>query len=115
MSFATPNPFHESTQFSVIVPKTFSDATVQSASPVGTGPDRSSALKREEPTELEVKVYDVAGRLIKTVLKKSYFGTTVTINWDGTNDRNERVPSGIYFLRATAGPGAQVRKVTVLR
>jgi hypothetical protein len=115
LSHATPNPFKTSTRLSVIVPKSYTGGSAQDPSPAGGNPTVASGLKREVPTELVVKVFDVAGRHIKTVLRESYFGTTVTIGWDATNDKNEPVPSGIYFLKASAGPVSQVRKVTVLR
>lgn len=115
MSFASPNPFRASTQFSIIVPRSFSGNGSSSPATGGSGPSRGSAIKHEVPTRLDVRVYDVQGRPIKTIVQDSYFGRTLTLEWDGTNDRNERVPSGIYFLRATAGAETQVRKLAVLR
>ena len=43
------------------------------------------------------------------------FSRVETLSWDGTNNRNSPVPSGIYFIRASAGPSTEVKKVVVVR
>ena len=39
----------------------------------------------------------------------------ITIPWDGTNDRQERVPAGVYFVKAVTGKAEGVTKVVIVR
>jgi len=38
-----------------------------------------------------------------------------TLSWDGSNEGNVRVPSGIYFVRIQAPEGSVIQRVTVLK
>jgi hypothetical protein len=105
-SFVSPNPFSERTQISVRVPET-------TATPNASGASYSAAEVRRTP--VRVVVYDVAGRPVKTIYDGRLFPGVETFEWDGTNDNNDRVPSGVYFLRTHAGAAAEVRKVVVIR
>lgn len=114
MSSLFPNPFRTTTNFSVRVPRTYQNSGINSVSP-GGDPDRPRGLSREVPTEVQVTVYDVMGRYVTTVLDDAYYGSFLTLQWDGTTDSNELVPSGIYFIKTVVGNRIDVRKVAVLR
>jgi len=105
-SFVSPNPFSEKTQISVRVPET-------AAAPNASGASYSAAGARRTP--VRVVVYDVSGRPVKTIYDGGLFAGVETFEWDGTNNNNDRVPSGVYFLRTHAGSAAEVRKVVVIR
>ncbi|MFQ5584811.1 MAG: FlgD immunoglobulin-like domain containing protein, partial [Calditrichia bacterium] len=50
-----------------------------------------------------LKVFDILGREVKTLLNEHKAVGTHTVQWDGTNDAGEPVGSGVYFYRFTAG------------
>ncbi len=70
---------------------------------------------------VQLKIYDISGRLVKTLLNESLPVGDYTYAWDGKDDFAEQVSSGIYFYRLTvkvAGKGsgfAQVRKMVLVR
>ncbi len=109
VSNVAPNPFRETTTISIDVPQTFVDTEV------GDLPGAGFGIPREVPTEVAITVYDVKGRLVKDIYTGSLFSRVVSFTWDGTNANNQRVPSGVYFIRASAGPVQEVRKVAVVR
>ena len=106
VSHAAPNPFREATTISVDVPKSFAERDTYS---------RIYGVPRELPTAVSISVYDVKGRRVKALYSGELFAQVETFVWDGTNSRNERVPSGIYFIKTVAGPVAEIRKVVVVR
>jgi hypothetical protein len=108
VSFASPNPFTSMTTVTVDVPHSFA-ASGDDAPNVSFGP----AVEIE--TDVEVAVFDVAGRPVKRLFAGKMYGRVETFVWDGTNSRNELVPSGVYFLRTSAGPVHDVKKVVVVR
>ena len=65
--------------------------------------------------QVRVTVYDMQGRVVKMLLDQYRAAGQQTLAWDGTNEWNLRVPSGVYFLRIQAPEGAVTRRVAVLK
>jgi hypothetical protein len=62
-----------------------------------------------------VKVYTVAGQLVRTLVNEVKPAGSYTVPWNGTNERGAEVASGIYFYKMeTTGFGA-TRKMVLLR
>jgi hypothetical protein len=59
-------------------------------------------------------VYDVAGKLVRTLVDGPVEGGLRTIAWDGTDSRGSRVASGVYFVRLTAAGRSVAGKVVRL-
>jgi hypothetical protein len=62
-----------------------------------------------------IRVYDVRGRLIKTLVNKSVVGGTHFTFWNAQDDRGTTVTSGIYFIRMISLGQVAVRKALVIR
>jgi hypothetical protein len=67
------------------------------------------------PIDVEVVVYDVAGRRVRTVAKRILLGGVQRVMWDGRDDRGRRVPSGVYFLQTKTALSNQTRKLVIVR
>jgi hypothetical protein len=64
---------------------------------------------------VELSVYDVAGRLVKTLVKRTMpGGIEHGVTWNGTDRFGVRVPSGVYFYRIETPSFRQIRKMTLL-
>jgi flagellar hook capping protein FlgD len=71
-------------------------------------------LMRREAVEL--KVYDMAGRLVRTVEDRVFAGGGEhTVFWDGRDESGRRVARGVYFCRLRTPSFASNRKLAVLR
>jgi Right handed beta helix region/Secretion system C-terminal sorting domain len=68
-----------------------------------------------EAQHTKVAVYDVSGRLIKTLLDEFTFGGEQTIDWNGRDATGRAVSSGSYFVRLQGDRVSEVRKVMLLR
>jgi outer membrane protein assembly factor BamB len=65
--------------------------------------------------DLELAIYDVAGRRVAT-LHRGYRGPGVfQALWDGRNEHGERVASGMYFARMVAPGFTATRKMILLK
>jgi hypothetical protein len=62
-----------------------------------------------------LKVYDVSGRLVRTLIDGSRPRGSQTQDWDGTDNKGQRVASGVYFYRLTFGDIVQQRKMVLLK
>ena len=69
------------------------------------------ALARPGP--LQVTVFDVRGRRVKTLLEGAVNETRGRLAWDGRNQAGGQAPSGVYFVLVSPanGPPAVVRVV----
>jgi len=45
-----------------------------------------------------MKIFDSNGRFIKQLLKNETIGQEGVVSWDGTNENDEKAPSGIYVI-----------------
>jgi hypothetical protein len=44
-------------------------------------------------------IYDITGRLVKTLVNASIEPGVYSINWNGKNERDQQVASGVYFYQ----------------
>ncbi len=63
-------------------------------------------------------IYDSYGRFVKHLVKNELIGTTGTYSWNGTTEKNEKAPLGIYiiYIEVFDAPGrlSQYKLSTVL-
>ncbi len=64
---------------------------------------------------LELKVYNVRGELVKTLVDETRPAGAGFIMWDGTNDQGSSVSSGVYFYEARNGDKVQVSKMALIK
>ncbi len=84
-----PNPFNPTTQIRFSVPS------------------------REIVT---LSIYDVHGRLVKRIVDHAaYSPGNYLANWDGTNGAGQRVASGTYFARITAGAYQKAVRMSLVK
>jgi len=86
--------------------------------PVTPHPANGSALIRyalPKPTPVLLKVYDVAGRLVRELDKGERPAGVHSIRWDGRNWAGLSVSGGVYLYRLEAGGFTRTRSVVLLR
>jgi hypothetical protein len=65
--------------------------------------------------QVQLLVYDVAGRLVRTLVKQELPAGPQSAAWDGRDDRGQRVGGGVYLYRLVAGDWHSERKLIVLQ
>ncbi len=83
-----PNPFNPSTIISYTLPK---------------------------QSVVTIKIYDVLGREVKTLLSSEQPAGVHKIEWNGTNNAGSRVAAGTYIYRIEAGDFVQAKKMILLK
>jgi len=84
---ATPNPLHPRTELSFTT-------------------DREGRLR--------VTVYDMQGRLVKKLVDDSRPAGQQRLTWDGANQSNARVSTGVYLIRIQTSQGSITHRIAVV-
>ena len=84
-----PNPFNPSTKINFNISK----------------PEGSVSLK----------VFDVLGREVKTLMNEPMQPGQYFVEWDGTNNQGNAVTSGVYIYRMVAGEFIGTRRMTLMK
>lgn len=82
-----PNPFRDATTFAYSLP---------------------------EREWVRIVVYDLTGRVVRTLVDGAQPPDRYRVAWDGRDDRGDRLASGFYLLRYQAGERVLTRRVTLL-
>jgi hypothetical protein len=64
---------------------------------------------------VHLEVYDLSGRVVRTLMDGSGRLGENRVTWDGRNEQGRLVPSGMYFCRLICGSSAQTRAVMITR
>lgn len=64
---------------------------------------------------VDLRIYDVSGRLVKTLVKDVREAGRNQAVWDGRNNAGKAVASGIYFYRMDTERFSETRKMILLR
>jgi len=75
----------------------------------------SRKLGAGSPTRTTLKIYNVLGQLVKTLVDEEKSPGNYQLIWDGKDQRGDEVSSGIYFYQLKAGNYKETRKMSLLR
>jgi len=64
---------------------------------------------------VELVIYNLMGQKIRTLVSAAQPAGQFEISWDGKNNRDEAVPSGIYWYRLRANAFTSTRKMVLTR
>ncbi len=78
-------------------------------------PTTTIAFTLESASNALLAVYDVQGRLVRTLLDSSLPSGRHEVSWNGLDERGQRVPSGLYLYRLEAGSFSATRRMIVLK
>jgi hypothetical protein len=67
------------------------------------------------PGRVSIRVYDLAGRLVRTLVDETSDPGEYRAVWDGANESGERAASGVYFVRMEAGRFQGGERIVLLK
>jgi len=78
-------------------------------------PATSISYQLEEESRVTLSVYNIKGQLIKKLVNEIKPVGKYSVIWDGTDQSNQSVPSGIYLYRLKTKDDAKIKKMILLR
>ena len=64
---------------------------------------------------VNITIYNMMGRIVKTLINSFQTAGYKSIQWNATNDRNEPVSAGLYLYTIQAGEFRQTKKMILLK
>ena len=76
-----------------------------------------TSLRYDLPEDglVNITVYDMMGRVVKTLVNSSQNAGYKSVQWNATNDRNEPISAGLYLYTIQAGGFRQTKKMVLLK
>ncbi len=111
---AWPNPFRERTSIRVRIPVTVGEAFFfPEGAPAGV--DLSAPPPFGSAPPLRISVYNVTGKLVRTLIRRASAQGTVQVEWDGKDWMGRPVVAGAYYLDVEIGDEHLTRRILRLR
>jgi hypothetical protein len=92
------------------------ERVIKKVGPNPLNPEASIVVRMPADGTLTVRVYDLTGRLVRTIVDRdSRAAGDHTIRFDGKDDRGVTLSSGRYFVRADVPGASDSRAITVVK
>jgi hypothetical protein len=77
----------------------------------------STSIQYQLPAngKVSLKVYDLTGRLVRTIVNREEEAGFYTVNWNRQDDKGRKLANGVYFYRLVSGDFTTTKKMIVLR
>jgi hypothetical protein len=72
-------------------------------------------VKGEGVVRVSLRVYNVAGQLVKTLVDDEKSTGEYEVTWNGRNENNQEVASGIYFYKLKVSEFVETKKMVLLK
>jgi hypothetical protein len=69
----------------------------------------------EDNAQVKLKIFDINGREITTLINRKKRADYYTVKWDGTNMQGQTVAGGVYFYHLVAGGYVKTGKMILLK
>ncbi|KAA3604309.1 MAG: T9SS C-terminal target domain-containing protein [Calditrichaeota bacterium] len=66
-------------------------------------------------SRVSLKIYNILGKEVKTLVNKLKVAGSYSVEWDGLNNQNIPVSTGVYFAKIQAGSFSKIVKMSLLK
>ena len=83
--------------------------------PNPANPRLSIAFTVEARDRIRIRIYDLAGRLVRDLLNEERGAGAYDVPWDGTDSTGRAVSSGVYAIRLESSRGVDTARAVIAR
>ena len=77
-------------------------------------PSTTISYAVKDPAEVKIAIYNLKGQLVRTLVSEYRNSGRYTAIWNGKDDHNRPVASGVYYYRMSAGTYHSTRKMLLV-
>jgi len=78
-------------------------------------PETRIDFSLKQPSRVELRVYNILGELVRTLVNERLPAGNTKVVWDGRDDFGRTVTSGVYLYKLTTGEFEKFRKMLLLK
>ncbi len=78
-------------------------------------PSTTVRYQLSKETDVEISVYNTLGSHIKTLYCSHQSAGSYQVDWNGTDEAGNNIPTGTYLIRMQTGQGTQTQKVLLVK
>ncbi len=78
-------------------------------------PETNIEYNLKSSAQVSITIYNVQGKQIRSLANNYRQTGTYTIRWDGVNESGTLVPSGVYFIRISAGNETLNHRIVMMK
>lgn len=78
-------------------------------------PETTIKFNLAQKSHITLRIYNVLGQVVRTLVDKELEAGTYEMQWNGSDENGNRVASGVYLLRFTAGDVVQTRRMVLMK
>ncbi len=78
-------------------------------------PTTTIAFNMVEEGNVSIEVFNIKGQLVKTLINEHMEVGDHSLVWEGTNDNNQKVSSGIYFYKMKSANYSSTKKMILMK
>jgi outer membrane protein assembly factor BamB len=71
-------------------------------------------LRMDRSDFVDIKIYDLSGKKVKTISSRYFEAGIHTLSWDGIDDGSRKVPPGLYILKLSSGQNILTKRIMLL-
>ena len=76
---------------------------------------QNSSLTPNFLSHVSLKVYNMLGQEVRTLVDEEKKPGYYTVTWDGTNENGNEIPSGVYFYRLEVGDFSATKRMILMK
>ncbi len=113
---ATLSPFAIAEPFAAVgTPTSTATVALEQNVPNPFNPTTSIAYRVPTSGPVTLRVFNVAGELVRTLVDEAVTKGSHRVTWHGRDNRGRQVASGVYFYQLVAGQQVLTRKLVLLK
>lgn len=78
-------------------------------------PETTISYSVKEMTPVNIEIYNLKGQKVKTLLSETKAAGNYNVVWNGTDNNNRPVSSGVYFFKMNAGKYSSTKKMIMMK
>ena len=78
-------------------------------------PETKISFSLPERASVSLAVYNVVGQKVRDLINATLPAGSYTVTWDGADDQGNRLASGVYFCRLSAGENTSTQKMILMK
>jgi hypothetical protein len=78
-------------------------------------PETNISFSLVNSEEIKIEIFNSKGQKVRSLVNGTYSAGEHTVNWNGRNDKQEQVTSGIYFYELSSKNSSVIKKMMLIK